>query len=44
MHNINHIRRLIENRFGTGSELGIYAMKGSGLKEVSNLPKIVIIA
>ena len=41
----NHIFRIIralKNRFGSTSELGIYEMLGSGLREVSNPSEILI--
>ncbi|MGI9527305.1 MAG: DNA repair protein RadA [Weeksellaceae bacterium] len=43
----NHIFRLLrakKNRFGSTSELGIYEMQGTGLKEVSNPSEILISA
>lgn len=36
------ILRSIKNRFGSTSELGIYEMRGSGLREVSNPSEILI--
>ena len=36
------ILRTIKNRFGSTSELGIYEMEGSGLREVSNPSEILI--
>lgn len=36
------ILRTIKNRFGSTSELGIYEMQGSGLREVSNPSEILI--
>jgi DNA repair protein RadA/Sms len=41
----NHIFRLLraqKNRFGSTSELGIYEMQGSGLREVKNPSEILI--
>lgn len=41
----NHIYRILrslKNRFGSTSELGIYEMQGSGLREVSNPSEILI--
>jgi DNA repair protein RadA/Sms len=41
----NHIYRIlrsIKNRFGAAAELGIYAMQGSGLREVSNPSEILL--
>ncbi|ANO49452.1 DNA repair protein RadA [Flavobacterium columnare] len=41
----NHIYRILrslKNRFGSTSELGIYEMLGSGLREVSNPSEILI--
>ncbi|MBW7871712.1 MAG: DNA repair protein RadA [Flavobacteriia bacterium] len=41
----NHIYRLlraIKNRFGSTSELGIYEMQGSGLREVTNPSEVLI--
>ncbi|MGL4597996.1 MAG: DNA repair protein RadA, partial [Bacteroidia bacterium] len=43
----NHIYRLLrttKNRFGSTNELGIYEMRGSGLREVSNPSEILITA
>ncbi len=36
------ILRTIKNRFGSTSELGIYEMQGSGLREVSNPSEILL--
>lgn len=36
------ILRTLKNRFGPGSELGIYEMQGSGLREVSNPSEILL--
>jgi len=41
----NHIYRLLraqKNRFGSTSELGIYEMQGSGLREVKNPSEVLI--
>lgn len=41
----NHIYRLLranKNRFGSTSELGIYEMQGSGLREVNNPSEVLI--
>ncbi len=41
----NHVYRILralKNRFGSTSELGIYEMQGSGLREVSNPSEILI--
>lgn len=41
----NHVFRILranKNRFGSTSELGIYEMQGSGLREVSNPSEILI--
>lgn len=41
----NHIYRILrslKNRFGSTSELGIYEMQGTGLREVSNPSEILI--
>ncbi|NAS31214.1 DNA repair protein RadA [Flavobacteriaceae bacterium R38] len=41
----NHIYRILrslKNRFGSTSELGIYEMQGSGLREVTNPSEILI--
>lgn len=43
----NHVYRLlrtVKNRFGSTSELGIYEMQGSGLREVNNPSEILITA
>jgi DNA repair protein RadA/Sms len=36
------ILRTLKNRFGSASEIGIYEMKGSGLREISNPSEILI--
>ncbi|HMR17702.1 MAG TPA: DNA repair protein RadA [Sphingobacterium sp.] len=41
-HHVYRILRAIKNRFGSSSELGIYEMQGSGLREVSNPSEIMI--
>lgn len=41
-HHIYRILRSIKNRFGAAAELGIYAMHGSGLREVSNPSEILL--
>ena len=41
-HNVYRILRTLKNRFGSASELGIYEMQGSGLREVSNPSEILI--
>ncbi len=41
----NHVFRILraqKNRFGSTSELGIYEMQGSGLREVSNPSEILV--
>lgn len=41
----NHVYRILrslKNRFGSTSELGIYEMRGSGLREVANPSEILI--
>lgn len=41
----NHVYRILrslKNRFGSTSELGIYEMQGSGLREVSNPSEILL--
>src|SRR5690606_657191 len=41
----NHVYRIlwaVKSRFGSASELGIYEMQGSGLREVSNPSEIMI--
>src|SRR5690606_22404493 len=35
-HHVYRILRAVKNRFGSASELGIYEMQGSGLREVNN--------
>ena len=41
-HLVYRILRTIKNRFGSTSELGIYEMLGSGLRQVSNPSEILI--
>ena len=41
-HHNYRIVRSLKNRFGSASELGIYEMQGSGLREVSNPSEILI--
>jgi len=41
-HLAYRILRTIKNRFGSTSELGMYEMRGSGLREVSNPSEILI--
>ncbi len=41
-HHTYRILRTIKNRFGSTSELGIYEMTGSGLREVSNPSEILL--
>ncbi|MDB5012048.1 MAG: radA [Daejeonella sp.] len=41
-HHVYRILRAIKNRFGSASELGIYEMHGSGLREVSNPSEILL--
>lgn len=41
-HHVYRVLRCIKNRFGSTSELGIYEMQGSGLREVSNPSEILI--
>ena len=41
-HLVYRILRTIKNRFGSASELGIYEMLGTGLREVSNPSEILI--
>ncbi len=41
-HHIYRILRSIKNRFGATAELGIYAMQGNGLREVSNPSEILL--
>ncbi len=41
-HHIYRLLRCSKNRFGSTSELGIYEMQGSGLREVSNPSEILL--
>src|SRR5690606_264251 len=41
-HHVYRILRSVKNRFGSSSELGIYEMQGSGLREVSNPSEIML--
>lgn len=41
-HHTYRILRSIKNRFGSTSELGIYEMRGNGLREVSNPSEILL--
>jgi len=41
-HHVYRILRAVKNRFGPTSELGIYEMQGSGLREVSNPSEILL--
>jgi len=41
-HHVYRILRTIKNRFGSASEMGIYEMQNSGLREVSNPSEILI--
>lgn len=41
-HHTYRILRTIKNRFGSTSELGIYEMQGTGLREVSNPSEILL--
>ena len=41
-HHVYRILRAIKNRFGAASELGIYAMNSTGLREVSNPSEILL--
>ncbi|KHJ36644.1 hypothetical protein PBAC_31980 [Pedobacter glucosidilyticus] len=41
-HHVYRILRAIKNRFGSASELGIYEMEGTGLREVSNPSEILL--
>lgn len=42
-HHIYRILRSVKNRFGATAELGIYAMHGSGLRQVSNPSEILLL-
>lgn len=41
-HHLYRILRSVKNRFGAASELGIYEMHGSGLREVANPSEILL--
>lgn len=41
-HHVYRILRAVKNRFGSTSELGIYEMQGTGLREVSNPSEVLI--
>lgn len=41
-HHVYRILRSIKNRFGAAAELGIYAMHGNGLRQVSNPSEILL--
>ena len=41
-HHVYRILRAVKNRFGSSSELGIYEMQGTGLREVSNPSEIML--
>ncbi len=41
-HNLYRILRTIKNRFGSTSEIGIYEMQGTGLRQVSNPSEILV--
>ena len=41
-HHVYRILRSIKNRFGAAAELGIYAMQGDGLREVSNPSEVML--
>lgn len=41
-HHVYRILRGIKNRFGSASELGIYEMQGSGLRQVSNPSEVLL--
>ena len=41
-HHIYRILRSIKNRFGAAAEMGIYAMHGNGLRQVSNPSEILL--
>lgn len=41
-HHIYRILRAIKNRFGSASEMGIYEMSNTGLREVSNPSEILL--
>jgi DNA repair protein RadA/Sms len=41
-HHVYRIIRTVKNRFGSSSELGIYEMLGSGLRQVTNPSEILL--
>jgi len=41
-HHVYRMLRAVKNRFGSASELGIYEMQGTGLREVSNPSEILL--
>lgn len=41
-HHVYRIIRAVKNRFGSSSELGIYEMLGSGLRQVTNPSEILL--
>lgn len=41
-HHMYRILRSAKNRFGSTNEIGVYEMRGSGLKEISNPSEILI--
>lgn len=41
-HHVYRILRTVKNRFGSTSELGIYEMLGSGMREVSNPSELLL--
>ncbi len=41
-HHVYRILRSIKNRFGAAAEMGIYAMHGNGLRQVSNPSEILL--
>ena len=41
-HHMYRILRSVKNRFGSTSEIGVYEMRGTGLKEISNPSEILI--
>jgi len=41
-HHVYRMLRAVKNRFGSASELGIYEMRGTGLREVSNPSEILL--
>jgi len=41
-HHAYRLLRAVKNRFGSASELGLYEMRGTGLREVSNPSEILL--